>query len=234
MTGFVNLDLYKKAYYILLVFDEISNHKFNPSIFAKKLKIFPDILSDIDTFKNYRVNNLIWQNARETNVQYVPFFGRRCVFGFRTFLKLYLKYKLFPVGHGSNCMAVHGGLVKTPYEIFNHDFNHYTLTLSLNNFNTRKKAEIIFDYCENTEDESYETLAVLYLIIFTVTHEIPGGPTTKSEWIGTLSAIMTIDSDLHGSLYDMLKLGDEYDLRYSDKITDIFFTICDKLGLATD
>lgn len=54
-----------------------------------------------------------------------PFFGKRCAFGYKTFLDLYLNDKIFLIGMGTNCVNVHCVIFRSNFSVTMHDIDHY-------------------------------------------------------------------------------------------------------------
>lgn len=56
--------------------------------------------------------------------QCVPYFGKTCAFGIKSFLDVLFLHNRFIIGIGLNCYPAHGGIYDgRPYEFFSHDYN---------------------------------------------------------------------------------------------------------------
>ena len=180
-----------------------------------------------------------------TDFGYVPFFGKRCVYGFRTFLELSLKYKVFPVGHGTNCLSVHSGLYVSPYRVLNHDRGHYASSgfsqyiVDGNKLQTEilpeklDKLLIMYNFVLNSQDISYNTKLGVFIILFSLIHERPDIRITyevlKRRWDDIIYNLEQIIRDIEHSgnnIWTMLKIPP---MDYQTIWTNDFFVIYDEL-----
>lgn len=113
-TSKLNLSLFVLVYCIVNAYKYIDNDQFHPKDFITRI-IDDGVMNDISSFVNYA----------EINYNHMtPFFWRRCVYGYKVFLDLYLLHNIYPVGTGTNCYHAHGGIISNPYQMMLHDLHH--------------------------------------------------------------------------------------------------------------
>lgn len=195
----VDFRLFNLSYYIWLMFDciqkknegNIKSFSTDPSNSLKYL-LKNNCFKDVIQYKTVATNSIIGVLPRNI-FDYVPFFGKYCAFGFKTFLELYLKYQLFPVGHGYNCITVHGSIT-IPYQVMIHDQIHYNICKhhTLKKPDNIRIALKIYDIVENGQLLHWVKMGI-YIYLFIFTHERPDHDITPE----TLSGKRAINEGKH-------------------------------------
>lgn len=210
----INFSLFVCAYHIVNAYTYFNENLFYPQDMLRRT-IEYNIIGNIDNFVNF---------ANEYYYDKVPFFWKRCVYGYKVFLDLYLLYNLYPIGTGLDCYQAHGGFITNPYQMMSHDLQHFNQYV-INNMENLGKQNVIDWYTRILEIATIERQGSIFLLYYLL-HETEISPIKENK------------SLLHGYKYKLLNviIGDFRSNRlYTPELWDAFINkwIRD-IGFATE
>lgn len=111
-----------------------------------------------------------WVEYANNNYQnMVPFFWKKCTFGYKVFLDLFLLHDIYPIGTGLNCYHAHGGNIFNGFTMLEHDLLHH-IGIVIPNIKQLGKDTFINCYEAILEDNSIEKKGCI-IILYYMLHE---------------------------------------------------------------